>query len=367
MAVTKHPKVKVADVAARVGVSTTVVYSFLNGQYYGNGESSRIGVSSETRDNIRKIARDLGFMPDDLIVRARLYPELSGFAMMLCDNVPEGISNPYFSRIFRGLSDHVGDTRRGIAFAAFSLGHDYMADPGHLPEGVRNSTVNKVVVAGDINYSLLLALRRAGCAVVYASRDVGMEGVPGVVPAYRDAAWQALSHLAGLGHRQIALGIGRHVKTQSYYYRELTEGCAEAWNRLGLDEPSPRYVAPTESAGVYLERILDEVPGVTAIFCFDDFAANDLIFAATQRGLSVPGDLSVVGCNDEIRPYVPVPLTTIHFPKALIGLTAGQLADRLTNPENSETVTTVTLPVQLTERASCGKVPAALLSEPLHA
>ncbi len=352
----KQPIVKVSDVAKAAGVSATAVYSLLNGRYYGSDSTSRIGLSEETRERIRLACREVKYVPDDPATRIRVQPELGGFLMMLCDEVRDQIANPYFSPILQGLSAHAAKDRRGCSFCSFGLGTDYMVDPDQLPDAVRGGFVNKVVIAGAINYSLLLALDRAACRIVYASRVVGLPSVHAVAPDYRAAASAAMAHFAELGHRTIAVAIPSFVKEDAFYFRELTAGCREAWAALGGADPGPTLVhdrRPADSPLDFFDWIQSELPGVTAIFSFDDATAISLLNSASRAGVGVPEDVSIIGCNDELRPYSPLPLTTVHFPILEMGRRAGELLDRaVAGHLESEQPTIEVLPVELRIRAT---------------
>ncbi|GAB4181661.1 MAG: LacI family DNA-binding transcriptional regulator [Terrimicrobiaceae bacterium] len=339
-----------ADVARLAGVSPAVVYSFLNGKFYGNGKGGSIGIAETTQARIVQAMDKLGFVPEDPASRVRAKRKLGGFLMMLSDSIADGVANPYFSRIFQGFSSEGSNEGRGVSLATFHREVDYVETPKALPMGIRQGLINKVLLAGDVNYSLIFALKREGCAVVYASRNLGAPDVPGVVPDYRKAADLAIRHLSELGHRRIALAAALHVHPQATFFKELTAGCAETWQALGHPEPPPQFVFPSHDrpdAGHYLDVLRKAVPGMTAIFCFDDFVAISLINAADNQGLSVPRDLSVIGCNDEARPFMQIPLTTIRIPKMELGRKAAALLDAAIERGPSNPPQSLVLPVEI--------------------
>lgn len=348
-------KVKVADVARAAAVSPAVVYSLMNGRYYGRDGNARIGISAQTRERIRSVCRDLDFRPDDLLSRVRLRPELGGFLMMLADSVRDAISHPFYSKILRGVSTHAEKSRRGTEFCVFSGLTDYLLNEDLLPMSVQSGLVNKVVVAGNVNYSLLLALRKVGCAVAYASRNIGLEDIHGVVPDYRDAALQAMRHLTSLGHRRIALAAGHYVDVDAYYRRELIAGTTEAWAQLGMVDPAPTFVQSRNKdvdAPDFLRQILREAGNPSAIFCFDDYTALGLVSTAIAEGIRVPAQLSIMGCNNEGRPSPVLPLTTVQVPKVRIGETCGWVLDEVIAGRNEGKTLVERLPVELIVRAS---------------
>ncbi len=70
-------------------------------------------------------------------------------------------------------------------------------------------------------------------------------------------------------------------------------------------------------------RLLDAQPLPTAVFCDDDVLAAGLYVAARERGLRVPGDLSVVGFDDlDIARVLDPPLTTVAADPAALGAAA---------------------------------------------
>jgi DNA-binding LacI/PurR family transcriptional regulator len=68
------------------------------------------------------------------------------------------------------------------------------------------------------------------------------------------------------------------------------------------------------------KRLLDENSGITSIFAGNDVMACGAVRAILDRGLSVPGDISLIGFdNIELSSVIHPPRTTIHQPKWEIG------------------------------------------------
>lgn len=134
----------------------------------------------------------------------------------------------------------------------------------------------------------------------------------------------AVAHLVALGHRRIGLitGPDRFVPV----LRKVS-GYKTAMQRL-TDIPEDELTDLTElslfgveggeaAAGRLIER------GVTGIVCGSDLMALGAIRAARQRGLSVPGDLSVVGYDDSpLMAFTDPPLTTMRQPVAAMAVAA---------------------------------------------
>jgi LacI family repressor for deo operon, udp, cdd, tsx, nupC, and nupG len=134
----------------------------------------------------------------------------------------------------------------------------------------------------------------------------------------------AVTHLVQLGHRRIGLAVGqeRFVPVQ----RKRT-GFVEVLDRLlGVpEEEALGWIAQSlftlEGGAAAASRLLAQ--GATAIVCGSDLMALGAIQAARRAGLSVPGDVSVVGYDDSpLVAFVDPPLTTIRQSVQAMGVAA---------------------------------------------
>lgn len=118
----------------------------------------------------------------------------------------------------------------------------------------------------------------------------------------------ALEHLYGLGHRQFQHVSGPLGLTEARVRHDTFLSFVRAH---GLDEHPVLEGDWTADAGYRAGLAVD--PQVTALVCANDPTAIGAIHALTERGLSVPADVSVVGFDDipETAHTCP-PLTTIH-------------------------------------------------------
>lgn len=152
-----------------------------------------------------------------------------------------------------------------------------------------------------------------------------------------DGGYMATRHLIENGHRDIAIIAGDLFKTTA---KARFEGFVKAMTEAGLlireewicendFEPEGGY----ESMNNLLK--LDKLP--TAVICGCDMMALGAISAITEKGLSVPHDISVIGYDNihSSRFYAP-PLTTVHQSKTRLGQMAlDVLLARIQNSEKS--------------------------------
>jgi DNA-binding LacI/PurR family transcriptional regulator len=341
--VTRAPARRLAEVAKKVGVSEATVSRVLNG---------KAGVSDATREAVLTALDVLGYeRPTQLRgERARLIglvlPELQnpifpalaeviggglaqrGFTPVLCTRTAGGLSEADYVSML--LDQHAS----GLVFAG---GHFAEADAPHD------------------HYRLL---HSRGIPVVLLNAAIEDLDFPCVSTDDVVAAGQSFRHLASLGHQRIGLVVGPEDHIPS---RRKVAGFTEHAERSGVE------VAPVEHALFSLEagqaattRILRH--GVTGIICGSDVLALGAIRAVRRAGLSVPGDVSVVGFDDSAwLNCTDPPLTTVRQPiesmgKAAVALLVNQMESVAVYPEE------LLFEPELVVRGSTG--PAPLRSSP---
>lgn len=131
---------------------------------------------------------------------------------------------------------------------------------------------------------------------------------------------KAFDHLYGLGHRKIGFAgkLDRVVafaeRFSAYKYKMAEAGLKVAphWVHEG-----PNHI-DTTAAGI--RPLLGHVDRPTAILCANDCTAFGVLRGASEMGIAVPSQLSVVGFDDEEAASLVTPaLTTVHVPMAEIG------------------------------------------------
>jgi DNA-binding LacI/PurR family transcriptional regulator len=136
----------------------------------------------------------------------------------------------------------------------------------------------------------------------------------------------AARHLVQLGHKRIGyIGnrFGLQADTERFAgYRQILEAAD-----IGFQ---PEFVAhgdgKPEGGMSAMERLLALPEPPTAVFCYNDMEAIGALRAIREHGLSVPGDVSVVGLDDLfLASYTDPPLTTVQQPKHQMGRLAAEI------------------------------------------
>lgn len=141
----------------------------------------------------------------------------------------------------------------------------------------------------------------------------------------RQGARLAIDHLVELGHRRIAMICGPEGNHDA---EERRRGCREALAAAGLPRDATLLLPGdfAEESGLHAgARLAVAAPRPTAIFAANDAMAIGCLAALRERGVAVPGDVSLVGFDDvPIARYVTPPLTTVSVPIAALGRLAMQ-------------------------------------------
>jgi DNA-binding LacI/PurR family transcriptional regulator len=301
---TRTPARRLAEVAKKVGVSEATVSRVLNG---------KAGVSDSTREAVLTALDVLGYERPS---------KLRGQRARLIGLVVPEVQNP----IFPALAEVIGANlaQRGFTPVLCTRAAGGLSEANYV-DMLLEQHASGVVFAGG-NYHEAAAphehyrlLRARGVPVVLINAAVDNLGFPCVSTDDGSAALQAFTHLSALGHDRIGLVLGPEDHMPSR--RKLAAFTAQA-ERTGLD------VVPVEHALFSLEggqaaatRMLRE--GVTGVICASDVLALGAIRAVRRAGLTVPGDVSVVGYDDSAwLNCTDPPLTTVRQPIQSMGSSA---------------------------------------------
>ncbi|MDU0348913.1 substrate-binding domain-containing protein [Actinomyces sp. MRS3W] len=171
---------------------------------------------------------------------------------------------------------------------------------------------------------------------VLIERDLRAYGPSGhsfesVVTDHRSGAALAVRHLAGLGHRRIALITDKPIPSRHL----IAEGWSAMLARLDLDTASPREDTTgleDDERSARIEAFIDTclASGTTAFLIHSDEAALVAVDVLTRKGVPIPEQVSVIAYDDELAGLARPALTAVCPPKRELGVSAMQLLfDRL--------------------------------------
>ncbi|PKL90258.1 MAG: hypothetical protein CVV23_01265 [Ignavibacteriae bacterium HGW-Ignavibacteriae-2] len=172
-------------------------------------------------------------------------------------------------------------------------------------------------------------------------------------------AYLATSHLAELGYKTIGYVHGGE-KNILGEVRRIGYEKAMVENDLPINRKNMFYLDPLEydmaryeSGESIGKKFLKLKNRPRAMFIYSDSAALGFMSVLLENGISIPGDVAVVGFNDiKIAQYSAVPLTTIHQPIDEIGKLAVDTIHKRINDEQASS--RIILKPSLVIRKSCG-------------
>jgi LacI family transcriptional regulator len=308
----KGKKASSEDVAHRAGVSRTTVSFVLNNTPGKN-------IPEETRRKVLQAARDLSYTPNPSARSVATTKHHSiGFFIPHSGYIS---SDAYIIRLIEGMTPVLNKNRFQLVLQQLKL-----RETGYLAMARRDNVDGIILTNPHDDDKGLSELIAAGFPLVVigtiSNREVCQIDIDN-----RSAARSAVEYLMGLGHREIGMIV--HASLSYYSARDRFEGFREALEAGGL-EMSDEWVREanlTEESGYKaMTDILARERRPTAVFAGNDVVAYGVIQAVKEAGLSIPGDVSVVGFDDDLPSrYVNPPLTTMTNPAPGLGAEASRL------------------------------------------
>jgi len=286
---------RVAEVA---GVSTATVSRVMNG---------RSTVAPELAAKVRAAADALRYEPSP-VARGLAMGRTTTVSLVVPD-----LSNPMFQSVLRGLSR-----------AAAACGHRLLVaesreepvEEALLAVEARRRTDGLVLAAPRMSDAQLRDLAPRLAPLVLLNRELPGAGVSTLSVDHAVGVVELGRHLAALGHRRVAYLSG---PTASAADQDRRNGLSTCVGPDGLHEvieiPAGATLADGDAAA---PAVLSS--GATAVIAFNDLVALGLLGSLQQRGVDVPGAVSVAGFDDiPFSRYATPALTTASVPQAELG------------------------------------------------
>jgi len=293
-------------VAKRAGVSTATVSRVINGT---------ANVRPDTAERVREAVEALNFYPD---VNARaLGSGRSGlYGLIISD-----ITNPYFPELVKAFEDIAVEHGQDVLIA----NTDY--NPKRMEMCVIRMLQRKVdgvaIMTSEMEDRLISTLGQRQIPTVFMDTAAGGQAASTVNVDYAHGVTQAMDYLFELGHTEIAFVSGPLSLSSA---RDRAEAFQSALREHGV-KMRPEWLQESdhhvEGGHHAMKRILDSGSLPTAVLGSNDLAAIGAMGAIHERGLDIPGEISVIGFdNIELSGYTSPALTTLHVPRRELASTA---------------------------------------------
>jgi DNA-binding LacI/PurR family transcriptional regulator len=303
--------VTIVDVAARAGVAISTASVALN---------DRPGVSDSTRQRVRDVAEELGFIPS---VRGKSLSAKRAFALGLVVQRDTAVleSDPFFGAFLGGVESVLNGRDYALVLQMATESSDALKRYRRLAADRRVDGVFLLEIRTDdprvpLLQDLHLPAVGTNAPDGFPFRSVRQDHAAGIA--------SLVNYLIGVGHTRIAHVTG----APSFIHTQQREAAwRESLAAAGL-EPGPALPGDFTFEGG--RRAADQLLGIadrpTAVICANDLTAIGLMTRVQELGLSVPDDISVAGYDGiELGSYLRPTLTTVRTAPAEIGAEAARL------------------------------------------
>lgn len=308
--------VTIKDIAAHLGVSNTTVSVVL-----GDAPSRHVRVSDATRARILQAAKEMEYRPNR-VARSLRYRKTNVIGIYTAFGHLNPVV-PFTAQIIGGLHQGCDDHRKDLLL--------HGSYPNRSPEEVYRELADGRV-DGLILYTWpedpLVARLATSHLPVVAIADP-LPGLPSVTADNPGGGALLADYLWQHGHRRVYYRAGDPSITSAVQRQEAFLMSADA---RGMDVivhgPSPEHHERFQPRELdWLDLPHEQRP--TAVACWNDMTAYNLLEECRRRGMALPGDLAVVGF-DGIVPPNPTPwrLTTVRAPWVDVARTAVSLLIR---------------------------------------
>ena len=271
----------------------------------------------------------------------------------------QGVANAFYSWIFSGVEAECHKNKYSLFVATTA---DDLIPLATISDRQYSRKVDGIIAAHvdkKKEHDTLIRISRF-VPVVLLSQLSGADNIPSVLVDDSQGACDAVKHLTDLGHRRIAHITGPMDHHGSIHrmdgYKKALADAGIAFDESLVCEGDFTF----DSGYAGAARLLAGPDRPTAIFCANDGTAMGAMRWLHEQGLSIPGDVSVVGFDDLPMASQCYPmLTTVRAPTQQIGRIAFRVLKQLIETGATEVEElTKTLSVELVVRESTGPVKA---------
>jgi LacI family transcriptional regulator, galactose operon repressor len=340
--------VTIKDVAKKAKVAIGTVSRVIN---------DRPDVDAQLRERVQKAIKELNYRPN---ARARSFVQNTTPVISFIHSNRK-LLHAFHSDVLQSVEEYCEEEGYYVMFTRYNYSGDTKRADLKLPNVLRSHGVADCLILAGINYENFTdSLEELGVPYVLfkntfvshrSRRPFDQVGWDDFASSY-----EATKYLIQLGHRH----IWYFADCSLSWYRVRYDGYAQAMRESGL-EPRGQTVALSENyyANGYacMEVLLESGDPVTAVFAGYDDIAYGAWDALQKRGLTVPGDVSLVGFHDEDQAQFKVPaLTTVRVDKFALGRQLAKMAiDKL--KFSGKRLPEITLPTTLIKRGTTRPLP----------
>jgi LacI family transcriptional regulator len=332
--------IRLKDIATELGVSVVTVSRALR---------DRPDIAQDTKARILERVKQLNYRPN-LTARSLVTGRSSLIGLVVPDLI-----HPFFGEIAKGLSAALRE--QGYYVIVASTESDPELENDEIDHMLAHSLDCLVVASCQEDTEALRRIVATGVPMILIDRkfrgfDSNFVGVND-----RRVGELAVEHLIAQGCRRIA-----HIRGPATSVGDgRTDGYRAALERHDISVQDGYVVscgAASDSDGETrgrhaMEQILSLNPRPDGVFCFNDAVAMGAMFRAFEAGVSIPGEIAMIGCgNFHYSSKLQVPLSSVDQRATEIGERTARLIFSILDKSASVRSRKVVIEPRLIVRAS---------------
>jgi LacI family transcriptional regulator len=289
--------ISMREIAKIAGVSSATVSRVINGSNL---------VTQETSDRIKQIIQDLNFVPNKSAIHLK-----HGKSQIYGIIIPD-LTNPFFTETVKIFEELLVEHEQELLVA----NTDFHLT--RMQRSVRRMLLRRVdgvaLLTSELEAAPLESLVQNRIPVVTTDHYRTRQGVSDIVVDFVGGMAQVIAHLKSLGHRNVGFIGGTEglatsrVRRESFMDAVVKQGLS---SREGWIVPGDFKI---EGGSAAMARILAQEDLPTAIVTANDLTAIGALRTIHEKGLHIPDDISIVGCDDiAMSDIVHPPLTTLRI------------------------------------------------------
>jgi len=294
---------RIKDIAKEAGVSTATVSHVINNTKF---------VSDETRVKVQKAITKFDYHPNTHAQSLALGK--SKMIGLLVSN----IANPFFPEIIKSVESAVFSN--GYSLILLNTDYDTKRAVEYVHRLIQMRVAGIILMNSEFDQSFVKEARLKRTSIVFHDQHIVDEKMSTIILDYDVGISEAVQHLVSLGHTDIAHIAGSHeiysAVIRENAFKAAIKKFVRGAGKPRIYEGDFRFEGGRHAA----RRILAEKKRPTGVVVANDMMALGAMQEFKAAGLSIPGDISIIGFDDiSFASLSEPPLTTVCSPRVEIG------------------------------------------------
>ena len=293
--------IKIGDIAKKLNISKATVSLALN---------DKDGVNAETKNLVKQTAEKMGYTPN-AIAKNLAKRKNKNIGLIVPD-----ITNPYYGNLVKHISDY---TESYYDYnTVFATSNDNHHSEEKIIENFISERVGGVIIAptnsNKVDHSYIRKLERYNIRYAFVTAYYPDLKAPYTMIDLEEGSYQLVSYLLDLGHRSICFLTSDPGVVPTF---TRIRGYEKAFKERGIPLDATMFfdckVPSFEKAYAITDQLIASKINIDAIITLNDIMALGALRALMERGVNVPGELSLAGYDNVIFSTVStIPITTVN-------------------------------------------------------